>query len=183
MSGSNPSESVIPPPCMDSMLEVARLAPPGAFAELGVYRGGSAMRLAEICRARGGWPLFLFDTFTGIPFKGEFDDHRVGDFCDTSVDLVRSRVPDATIIAGVFPESLVGLDVPPLAFVHVDADQYASVRAALEHFPALMVRGGLLLVDDYQCLNGATMAVNEWAESNRHTITTTRHGKAVWRKP
>src|SRR5882757_6567355 len=37
---------------------------PGAIAEVGVYRGASARLL---CEAKGDKPLYLFDTFTGLP--------------------------------------------------------------------------------------------------------------------
>lgn len=42
----------------------------GDFAEVGVYRGGSAKL---ICEAKGERPLHLFDTFGGLPPTGEHD--------------------------------------------------------------------------------------------------------------
>lgn len=164
---------------IESLLAVARSAPPGDFAEFGVYKGGCAERIADLAREQGR-ALYLFDTFTGIPVKDEIDTHRIGDFNDTSVDAVRAGIPDAIIVQGVFPGTLEGMKFPrPLAFIHVDADQYASVKAAIEHFPPLMCSGGAMIFDDYKCLEGATLAFEEWGQP----FTLTAQGKPVWRKP
>jgi O-methyltransferase len=165
---------------LEALMRLARGAPPGDFAEFGVYKGGSAARLAEIARAQGR-RLFLFDTFSGIPVKSEIDGHNVGDFNDTSLDSVFAAIPDAIFFPGVFPATLLAtkVAVERLAFVHVDADQYESVKAACLHFPDRMVRGGIMLFDDYKCLDGATLAIEEWGEP----ISLTEQGKAVWRKP
>jgi O-methyltransferase len=114
-----------------------------------------------------------------MPFAGPKDRHQVGDFADTSYDAVRALIPDAIFVQGVFPGSLGGLRLPPLAFVHVDADQYDSLAAAIQVFPPLMVTGGAMLFDDYGVLPGATEAVRDWGAP----IERTRNEKALWRKP
>jgi len=164
--------SVIGEPAVENLCEIAGNAPPGCFVEFGVYRGGSAIKLAEVARKQGR-VLYLYDTFQGIPFADDVDSHKTGDFGDTDVDAVRLAIPDAIIVQGVFPETLIPM--PPIAFVHVDADQYRSVKAACELFPPLMVKGGVMLFDDYGCLDGATQAVHEHFEN----VQKTPHGKAV----
>jgi O-methyltransferase len=171
--------SLLHPEALLELLELAGGTPPGAFAEFGVYQGGAAFAMARLARAQAR-ALFLLDTFTGIPYAGPHDHHRPGDFKDTSAAAVQRMIPEAHMIVGVFPESLAGHPpLAPLAFVHVDADQYASLRAAIQVFPPLMVPGGVMLFDDYGCLEGATRAVLEWSEP----VQITRHGKAYWRKP
>ncbi len=167
-------QSAISERAVEDLCDIAAHAPPGAFVEFGVYRGGSALKLAAVARAQNR-PLYLYDTFTGIPFKDEIDSHAVGDFRDTDVAGVRAAIPDAVVVQGLFPESLI--DMRPIAFVHVDADQYRSVKAACEVFPPLMVDGGLMLFDDYGCLKGATAAVHEHFRGFERT----RHGKALVR--
>lgn len=152
----SPPSTVIPLEQMQVLMHYASRAPHGAIAEVGVYRGGSAWFLAQL-----GRPLFLYDTFEGIPFQGDLDGNHVGKFADTSMEAVQAAVPAATVVKGLFPTSLV--EMPPLAFVHVDCDQYASVRACIETFPRLMVPGGFMLFDDFgvpDC-QGATQAVVE----------------------
>lgn len=175
--------SIVPERALNDLLAVAKAAPPGSFAEFGVYQGGAAQHLAEIARSQGR-ALYLFDTFTGIPFRGEHDVHRVGDFGDTSVEAVRELIPDAVIVEGIFPGSSRGMVFDaPLAFVHVDADQFQSVLSACLFFPDHMAPGGVMLFDDYNCLDGATRAVDTWARANEYTFDVTEQGKALWRKP
>jgi O-methyltransferase len=169
------AQSLLNDTTLEVLCGIAAACPPGAFVEFGVYKGGAAEKLADIARAQGRL-LYLYDTFEGIPFKGPHDSHNVGDFCDTSVDEVRALIPDAVIVPGVFPESLIAME--PIAFVHVDADQYESVAAAIRVFPPLMVRRGVMVFDDYKCLDGATRAIEEWGEPFRLTA----QGKAMWRK-
>lgn len=159
--------SLVPPAQIQAMLETAAQAtaatPGGAFAELGVYKGGTAWHLKKLAR-KDGRALWLFDTFTGIPHADpSVDHHKVGDFGDTSIERVRAAIPEAEYVVGIFPESIGDRELPRFAFVHVDADQYASVRAACEVFGPLMLPGGVMWFDDYGIATtpGATKAVNE----------------------
>lgn len=150
--------SCISLPMLELMRDLAESTPAGNFAEVGVYKGGSAIYLQTVARQQGR-RLYLFDTFTGIPVVSKHDTrHKLGDFGDTSVERVRELLPLADIVVGVFPASLV--ETGPLAFVHADADQYDSTIAVARHLGPRMVRGGLMLFDDY-CLDGCRRAVDE----------------------
>lgn len=146
----------------------------GCFVEVGVYLGGSAFFLANVAQTQGR-EIYLYDTFCGIPYKGELDSHPVGDFGDTSADLVRQMIPYAKVVAGVFPHSLVPM--PKVAFAHVDADQYQSIRDCCRVLGPMMLPGGKILFDDVWCLAGATKALEEtlWP------ISKTFEGKAIVR--
>ena len=146
-------------PKMERLLTEARACPPGAFVEFGVYRGGSAYHLAKIARDQGR-KLYLFDTFTGMPYQDKATDRiEAGEFHDTSIDTVRALIPDAIICAGVFPATMV--DTGPIAFAHIDCDQARGVRDAVKHFAPLMVRGGRMMFDDVILCNGARIAFDE----------------------
>jgi predicted O-methyltransferase YrrM len=138
----------------------AAATPPGAFVEVGVYHGGTAWHLAKVAE-RQGRPLYLYDTFTGMPHAEKIDSHVVGDFADTSIEQVIEAIPYATCIAGVFPRS--ALSMGPIAFVHLDVDQYRSYKEALEYFEPKMVRGGVIWCDDMPALPSAALAINEFA--------------------
>jgi O-methyltransferase len=174
-----PLPSVVGGPEIEDLCEIAVAAPPGCFVEFGVYKGGTASHLAQIARLQGR-PIYLYDTFTGIPFKSEFDDHCPGDFSDTSYEAVRSAIPDAIFGVGVFPDTL--MEMPPIAFVHVDADQYQSLKDAIRVFTPLMAPGASMVFDDYRCLAGADKAIAEWEVELGHPIATTRRGKGLWVK-
>lgn len=139
-------------------------AVPGALAEVGVYRGGTAYLLA---RARPERALYLFDTFSGMPTTDPvMDVHREGDFADTSLESVRRFVAaDSAIFRpGMFPNSAAGLEDQRFALVHVDCDIYSSVRACCEWFYPRMNPGGVMAFDDYgvKSCPGARRAIDEF---------------------
>lgn len=151
--------TVIPHASMKDIISFAEDSPPGSFVELGVYKGGSAWHLAQIAKEQGR-ELHLFDTFTGIPEKSEHDlQHNVGDFRDTDEERVRALIPSAHFHVGVFPETMT--ETGPIAFAHVDCDQYRSCLAAIDQFSPRMVPGSIMLFDDYSVCSGVTKAVDE----------------------
>lgn len=165
--------SVIAEDALASLSYYASRAPAGATVEIGVWQGGSALLLAEV---RPG-PIYLYDTFEGIPYQGELDiGNPVGKFADTSAEAVQALIPRAHVIKGLFPDSIV--DMPPVGFVHADADQYASTRAILEVMPARMVPGGFILFDDFGVADcqGCTQAL---VESGRRFLIVAETGKAL----
>jgi len=140
----------------DAMLELAQGTPQGCFVEVGVYKGGTAVLLHDLAQ-RQQRDLFLYDTFTGIPYKAVVDEHEIGDFADTSVDEVRQCCPCAIIVPGIFPQSAVYMG--PVAFAHIDCDQYQAHCESIEFLLPKMVRGGVIWFDDSTALYGARLAV------------------------
>lgn len=142
----------------------------GCFVEVGVYKGGSAWHLAATAR-RQGRALHLFDTFTGIPFKGILDDHEVGDFSDCAAQAVRDAIPDAYVHVGVFPATIMAIGLDDIAFVHVDCDQYRSVKDCISYLWPRLICGGVMLFDDWQCTRGATRAIEDALASEEAKFT------------
>ena len=52
-----------------------------------------------------------------------------------------------------------------IALLPLDMDVYAPTRAALEQFWDRVVKGGIVVIDDYNAVGGATRAVDEFLES------------------
>jgi predicted O-methyltransferase YrrM len=153
--------SLIDPAALDAICEMAGGTPPGDFVEIGVYKGGSAYRLAEVAR-RQARRLWLFDTFTGIPeATPEYDLHKIGDFSDTSLVKGQKLIPDARFVVGDAREMLPSIDTGPVAFAHLDCDQYDTYRACIIELMPRMVRGGVMWFDDVYALDGAKRAVAE----------------------
>jgi O-methyltransferase len=157
----NPSKyppSLIGERDLADMIAMAAGTPGGCFVEVGVYRGGSAWRLMQIAKVQAR-ELYLYDTFTGIPHKDSIDAHNIGDFADTTLEHVQALIPEAHTVAGLFPGSAIAM--PPIAFAHLDCDQYQSVRESAEFLAPRMVPGGVIWFDDSPCLTGARIAVTE----------------------
>ena len=138
----------------------------GEIWECGVYKGGTAMLLAK--RVAGTARILrLFDTFEGMPETDSARDlHKAGDFSDTSLDAVRSRVQGDFVQfhKGIIPTTFPGLESARIAFAHVDVDIYGAVLACCEFiFPRLYV-GGFMVFDDYgfPSCPGARAAVDEF---------------------
>jgi hypothetical protein len=141
------------------MLETARETPSGPFVEVGVYKGGSAWHLAQLAQEQGR-ELHLFDTFSGIPYAEPGDNHNVGDFADTSADVVAAAIPYAVLHVGLFEDRL-PVDLTGIAFAHIDCDQYRSALAVIGMLGPRMLPGGVMWFDDYNCTWGVTKAVND----------------------
>jgi len=120
---------------------------PGAFAELGVYRGETSSFLHERARER---TLYLFDTFEGFPDEDLAErDER---FMATSVEGVRRYLGDTRNVVfrkGRFPESAEGLEDETYALVMLDADLFDSTLSGLEHFYPRLNHGAFLFLHDY----------------------------------
>lgn len=142
----------------------------GEFWECGVYKGGTAMMLAEILSEQNRRRLRLFDTFAGMPETMPGQDHHLsGDFADTSLESVRRRVGHERIVEfhkGFIPDTFAGLESASICFAHVDVDIYQSVLDCCEFIFPRLVRGGFLLFDDYgfPSCPGARAAVDGFFE-------------------
>lgn len=138
-------------PKLSRLLNELEDAPKGDVVELGVYCGGSLIALAETAPDR---LCFGFDTFTGLPEEAwsEGEPHGVGDFGDTSFEAVQaatSGLGNVILIQGLFPESTSGWIGSPIALAHVDFDFYESTKAAINWLLPRMVKGGVIVFDDY----------------------------------
>lgn len=160
---------------------------PGDAAEVGVYKGGTALLLRRAFEGAGK-TLHLFDTFEGMPETDpEKDIHLRGDFNDTSLDAVRTFVGDGDDVAyhkGLFPDTAGGLGENDFAFVHIDADIYSSVKAGCEFFFPRLVAGGVLVFDDYgfRSCPGALQAVDEHFDPLREVPLYLPTGQCLVRK-
>jgi hypothetical protein len=164
---------------------------PGDFVELGVYKGNSAKVIGNLI-AQERRRLYLFDTFTGFDPRDlrHVDAGRPKSFHDTSLEQVREFVAydNAVFVPGYFPESLDshGGEIGPLAFVHVDCDLYAPMKAALERFYERASPGAMFMLHDYASGQwpGATNAVDEFLadKPERLTIVPDKSGTAIFRR-
>jgi Macrocin-O-methyltransferase (TylF) len=140
----------------------------GDVAELGVYKGNTAVLLAALARKLGS-TAYLFDTYQGFAVEDltgvDADKGRI--FGDTSLEAVRSLVGDQNVryIKGRFPDSASG--VPSdlrFCLAHIDCDLHSPFNAALQYFYPRLVQGAFLIMHDYGGLywGGVEKAVDEF---------------------
>ena len=147
---------------------------PGSIAELGVYQGNQAALLNRLFPGR---TLHLFDTFEGFSSadlstekNAGFSGAALGDFADTSVDLVLGKMADASVVQvhkGFFPGTAEGVE-DTYAFVSLDVDLYEPTLAGLEYFYARLSKGGFIFCHDYNSIRykGVRSAVQKFVEQS-----------------
>lgn len=139
----------------------------GSVAEVGVYKGGTAKMIAD---RSGDSKVFLFDTFEGMPnFTENIDDHwDVGSFNNTDYDSIKKLFKgyeNVSLHKGIFPdESGDVIKNESFRFVHLDVDNYKSYKDSLNFIYEKMIKGGIIVFDDYNCdcCPGANKAIDEF---------------------
>ena len=131
---------------------------PGDFGECGVFKGGTALLIAMMMEQSGiagsEKKLHLFDTFTGMPSftKKSRDHHNPGDFEDTSLDNVKKLLDRFSMIEfypGIIPDTFKDAANKQFSFAHLDVDIFPTMLECSKFFYTHLVRGGILLCDDY----------------------------------
>jgi O-methyltransferase len=164
------------------------LALEGEFVECGVYKGGTALLFAKIIGEQSRphkKSLHLFDTFQGMPdVNAEKDIHRKGDFSDTSLETVRSRLtafPWTVFHPGIVPSTFKDIPETKISFAHIDVDIYEAVLSCCEHLYPKMTPGGVMVFDDYgfETCPGAREAVDKWFSDKPEVPLVLPTGQAV----
>lgn len=163
----------------------------GEMAELGVYQGDLAKEMNRLIPEK---KLYLFDTFEGFDEK-DIEIEKVqgssracqGDFSDTSIELVRSKLirpEQAVFCKGYFPKSLENIgELPSFALVSLDPDLYEPVYQGLKVFYPLLSPGGALLIHDYNSIQfpGVKKAVERYCTEEHLFVVPLMdlHGSAI----
>lgn len=184
------------------ILKIARecLRVPGDFVEMGCFRGDTSILLAEVLREheqekrietgeKGGRlevkkgdnrekdnrrkRLWLYDSFEGLPEKGEEDVSAMGEeFREGALTASKREVKARFLRSGLFVprivkgwfSDLLPEDLPEeIAFAFLDGDFYASTLDCLKLVRPRMAPGGVILVHDFNNpeLPGVALAVEE----------------------
>lgn len=154
---------------------------PGHVMEFGVYKAASLIRLASFRRlleTETSRKIVGFDAFGTFPHaEGESDadaafissfESEAGDGLtleQVEAILAHKGFKNVELVGGNIGETLPAwLDSHPetqIALLHVDTDVYSPSKTAIEHCWDRLVPGGLLVLDDYNAVEGETRAVNE----------------------
>lgn len=168
----NPYHSLLDPQRIYVLERNAELCSkyPGAAIEVGVYHGGSLVRIAKHFKQT---VFYGIDTFEGMPEPSKEDLHTKGDFSDIDFDFMvgffKETLPNVRLIKGFFPDPVVlkRIEHDEFCFIHIDVDLYQSTKDCLEYFVPRLVLNGVLIIDDYgfPSTPGAKKAVNEFVKS------------------
>ncbi len=167
---------------------------PGAFVECGVWKGGSMMAVAFslIAKNECGRDLYLFDTFEGMSEPTKLDIDPWGQSADRllqTTEVVRCLAPLDEVkqnmertrypgpihyVQGKVEETLPGAAPEQIALLRLDTDWYESTLHELVHLFPRLVKGGVLIIDDYGWWKGARKAVDEYLAAHNVQILLNR---------
>ena len=172
---------------------------PGDIAELGVYKGCSAIRLAtfrNMLENDNKRRLILFDSFGSFPrenVEGNHDNNYIsrfendgGDGFDSDqIQMIfdRKGFNNISLIKGnVFSTVPNFLENNPhirFSLIHFDLDVYEPTIFALRSLWDHVVPGGIFVFDDYNGFPGATTAVEEFMRNkNIEKISIGKYSKS-----
>lgn len=156
----------------------------GDFVECGVWKGGSIMamiyKLLELnILDRKIW---AFDTYEGMTEPGDDDidfqnktakelmDQKIANILcisayeETTTNILNTGYPHNMIqfVKGRVEETIPRSNVEQIALLRLDTDWYESTMAELNYFYPKLVKGGILIIDDYGHWKGCKKAVDEY---------------------
>jgi predicted O-methyltransferase YrrM len=176
--------SLVDPVRLYVLYQLAKQFELGYVAEVGVYTGGSALILLKGHNGN----VDLFDTFEGMPPTDILIDyHKEGEFKASlqEVEAFLSDFHDFHIYPGLFPEStgqMSEFDRTKLySLVHVDVDIFQSAKDCLEYFYPRMVKGGVIVFDDYSFRStpGVKVAIDEFLVDKPEKIIDINTGQGL----
>jgi len=167
---------------------------PGDFVECGVWRGGSTMLIAYTLLELNvtNRKIYLYDTFEGMTQPTESDysvannknrafdkwkkeqkkDHNK--WCYASLSEVKNNMaltkyPNDNIIfvKGKVEETIPKTKPSKIAILRLDTDWYESTKHELIHLFPILMKNGVLIIDDYGYWAGSKKAVDEYFSDGR----------------
>lgn len=146
----------------------------GDYVEIGTYRGDSARAALEFMdRIDVKRKCYFLDTYEGFCYEVAhnsvdslwYDTHR-----DTSIEFVRKRISrykNAVCIKNNIIEDAWPEQIKQIAVCNIDVDLYEAYVYALEKVREKIVRGGVILTEDFghtPALIGGQKAILEFVE-------------------
>ena len=175
----------------------------GEFVEAGIWRGGCVIYMALLAQYYGHDRMtWGFDSFEGMPPLNTECPHEVTDYLALTglavsmkevlqgIQLFRLEGTPIRLVPGWLKDTL---DPPPddlqsISVLRLDNDYYESTKLSLNKLYPLVSRGGWVIVDDYDCVPGATTAVSEYRAEHQVTSPLFRMNRkdgvgVYWQKP
>lgn len=167
---------------------------PGVIVDLGVFRGASTFTWAKLCEIFCPTDVrkvvYAFDTFKGFPDIHKEDgavnlrqDRRKGGYfggktmerglrlaqdamnCDKHLRRInRIEFVKGNVVKTIPKFAASKGNGLRIALLNLDVDLYRATKTALECFGPLMVRGGIIVLDEYavDTFGGESKAVDEY---------------------
>jgi O-methyltransferase len=156
---------------------------PGPIVECGVWRGGMIAGIAEVLGKNRNY--FLFDSFEGLPPAKEIDggealtwqqntdspNYRAN--CKAEMEWAEKAMKLAgaekyQLIKGWFNDTLPTATFDePISILRLDADWYDSTMCCLVNLYPKVIKGGIIIFDDYYTWEGCSKALHDYLSANK----------------
>lgn len=162
----------------------------GDIVETGVFQGGNLIlskKLLDFYEPKSNRKIFGYDTFEGMtePTKNDKDvfgedpqkfwaqsqNEKYNDWCYASIEEVKNNFIKETgsekslnLIKGPVEETLKKVENLPdkISLLRLDTDWYESSKIELETLFPKLVKGGVLIIDDYGHWQGVKKSVDDY---------------------
>ncbi|MDR0979947.1 MAG: TylF/MycF family methyltransferase [Candidatus Nomurabacteria bacterium] len=161
----------------------------GPIVEMGCFQGDTSVLLAKF-----GRPLYLYDSFAGLPPKTTEDtssagqNFRAGELYASKKQLLerfhKAHLPRPFVKKAWFAD-LTPQDLPDqIAFAFLDGDFYDSIATSLALVTPKIAPRGVIVVHDYQNIElpGVAKAVNQFLAQNPNWHLQVRADLAILQK-
>jgi hypothetical protein len=154
---------------------------PGDILEFGVYKGTSLVRLLSfrnLLENENSRKVYGFDIFGKFPDALELESDRqfVQNFenaggygiskKELEIHLENKSFKNYELVEGdilkTIPEFLANNPSGKISLLHIDVDVYEPTKVILENLWNRVVKGGIVMLDDYGTVEGETKAVDEF---------------------
>ena len=169
----------------------------GDFVECGVFKGGSAMMMAYAMKEfdlnnENNKKIWLYDTFEGMANPSEHDENIFNQkailelkkikkeenkkdiWAFSSINYVDQNIlktgvakKNIVYVKGLVENTLAEKKPNEISLLRLDTDFYESTKIELETLYPLLVKGGILIVDDYGHWKGCKKAVDEFFQNKK----------------
>ena len=157
--------------------------PEGDLVETGVFRGGTTVLMARVLHnLSSSRLLWACDSFRGLPRAQAQDDNRHGcletrtpprrscnrgrlGFFRAPRDIVERALRSegladhVRLVPGWFHASLPPRGLRAISMLRIDGDSFNGTYEALQRLYPLVIKGGIVYVDDAGSFRGATVAM------------------------
>ena len=164
----------------------------GDVIECGTWKGGMIGGIATMLQDQKR-TYFLCDSYEGLPPAKEIDgkaaidwqndttsehylDNCTAEENDAHSAMKLSKASEYRILKGWFDKTLLTLDDgQTFAILRLDGDWYESTMTCLEILFPKVVKGGIIIIDDYYTWEGCTKAVHDYLSKYKLSNTIHQH--------
>ena len=140
----------------------------GQIAEVGAFQGGNALCSLNFMTKLNSKQFYIFDSFVGFPELSKNDplNFKKGDYdIKTTFNEIVSTFsvfPEARVIKGFVPETFSKIPKKEkFSLVFYDCDLYQPALDTFEFFWQRIVKGGYLIIHDYETEVGGFAGVKK----------------------